>query len=558
MNNNTENKSKRLVVIGAVAAGTSAAAKARRNDESLEITVYERDSHISYSGCGLPYYIGGIVEDIATLTPRDPAFFASRSAIDIRIKHEVLSIDAEQKTVRVRNLTDNSEFTDHYDTLVLATGATAVRPPIPGIDLPHVFTLRTPNDALAIRKLIEERRPQNAVIIGSGFIGLEMVENLAHLGIDVTLVELLPQICPVLDPDMAPRLESYLVEQGIRVLPGHKTVEITAKAVKFENGASAAADLVIVATGIRPNTELARSIGVALGPTGAIAVNDRMQTNLPDIYACGDCAESFSIIDGEPIYRPLGSTANKQGRIVGDVITGGDLTHHGIAGTGIFRVFELNIGTTGLKLHEAEAKGYDVAFAHITKPAIPEYLNGREMVIKAITDRKTRKLLGVQIIGYEGVDKRLDVFVTAMTAGLTVPELAHIDLAYAPPFATTKDPVIYTGMVMSNVLERHHGLMPAEKLIQLLDTNPESVTVIDTRSAEQYEKGHVEGAINISQAVIRAQISQLDPAKTYVTYCNRGVTGNAVQNILLNSGFSKVYNLSGGYFQYLVTRKMIK
>ena len=543
--------SKRIVIIGAVAAGTSAAAKARRNDETAEIVIYEMDEHISYSGCGLPYYIGGRVADLKELTPRDPAFFKSKYKVDILIRHQVLSIDPKAKTLLVRNLSDQTEITDHYDTLIISTGASSIVPSIPGVDNPHVFTLRNPLSAKAIRQYIDERHPQTAAIIGSGFIGLEMVENLAAAGLKVAVIEMLPQICPFVDPDMAPHLHQYLEKQHVTVLPGSRAVSIGNASVRLDNGTEVPAELVIMAVGVRPNVALARSIGIEIGQTGAIAVNEKMQTSLPEIYACGDCAESFSIVDGRKLYRPLGSTANKMGRIAGDVVTGGSLSFRGIAGTGIFKVFDMSIAACGLNEAQARASGYDFVVSHNIKPDKPEYFGGQEMVIKAIADRKSEKLLGVQIIGYEGVDKRIDVFVTAMTAGLTVSDLFHLDLAYAPPFSTTKDPVMYTGMILDNALHRGRDIITAETLA---DISPDEIQVVDARVEKQYGAGHVDNAVSMPHETLREQMAALNKEKPVVTYCNKGTTGNAAQNILINQGFRKVYNLSGGHKQYKASK----
>ena len=550
-----QDKGKRIVIIGAVAAGTSAAAKARRNDETAEIIIYEMDEYISYSGCGLPYYIGGKVDQLETLTPRDPAFFKSKYNVDIKIRHQVLCIDSSAKVLNIRHLADGREFTDHYDVLIISTGATSIIPPIPGIDSPHVFTLRNPGDARSIRQFIDNQKPQTAAVIGSGFIGLEMVENLIHAGLNVTVIEKLPQVCPFVDPDIAPYLEQYLKKQKVQIITGHSAVSIGEKSVEIDNEVKIAADLVIMAVGVRPNVELARSAGVQLGVTGAIAVDIKMRTNLPDIYACGDCVEAYSIVDGKPIYRPLGSTANKMGRIAGDVITGGSLSFRGIAGTGIFKVFEMSVAACGLSEAQARTAGYDIVVSHNIKPDKPEYYGGREMVIKSIADRKNEKLLGVQIIGYEGVDKRIDVFVTAITAGLTASDLFHLDLAYAPPFSTTKDPVIYTGMILDNALNRGRELMTADTLREI---NPDMIQVIDARVTKQYETGHVDHALCMPHADLRERMKSLDKNRLVVTYCNKGTTGNAVQNILINHGFCKVYNLSGGNKQYQNSKKKIK
>ena len=544
--------SKRIVIIGAVAAGTSAAAKARRNDESAEIVLYEMDEHISYSGCGLPYYIGGKVADLKELTPRDPAFFRSKYHVDVKIRHQVLSVNPAAKTLQVRNLVDQTEFEDRYDILILSTGATSIVPPIPGVDQPHVFTLRNPVSARAIRQFIDQQHPKTAAIIGSGFIGLEMVENLASAGLQVTLVEKLPQICPFVDPDMAPYLHEYLEKKKVTILTNRAASGINGPLLKLDDGSEISADLVIMAVGVRPNVALARSMGVTIGESGAIAVNEQMQTNLPDVYSCGDCTESFSVVDGRKIYRPLGSTANKMGRIAGDVATGGSLSFRGIAGTGIFKVFEMSIAASGLSEAQARASGYDIVVNHNIKPDKPEYFGGREMVIKAIADRKSEKLLGVQIIGYEGVDKRIDVFVTAMTAGLSVSDLFHLDLAYAPPFSTTKDPVLYTGMILDNALHRGRDILTADALAAL---SPDEIQVVDARVEKQYGEAHVDNAVSMPHDVLRERMASLDKEKPVVTYCNKGTTGNAAQNILINHGFRKVYNLSGGHKQYQACKR---
>ncbi len=554
---------KRIVIIGAVAAGTSAAAKARRNDETAEIVLYDKDVFISYSGCGLPYYISGQVPDLDQLTPRDAAFFKKKYNVDVWTRHLVLAIDPQAKTLTVQNLADGGLFMDHYDTLVLATGASAIVPPIPGVTLPHVFNLRNPGDARAIRTFIDSKAPRTAAVIGSGFIGLEMVEALTQAGLEVTVIEKLPQVCPFVDPDMAPYIHDHLTRHQVAVRTGVAAASISGSTpdtlapatITLDDGSKIAADLVILAVGVRPNTALAQAAGIKFGPTGAIAVSLDMATNQPDIYACGDCAESFSIVDYQPLYRPLGSTANKTGHITGDVITGQPARHRGIAGTGIFRIFDLTVAATGLNEKTARQRDYDLVISHNIKPDKPDYFGGQEMVIKALADRRSEKLLGVQIIGPAGVDKRIDVFVTAMTAGLKVSDLFHLDLAYAPPYATTRDPVHYSGMILSNAIQRGRQQLTADELNARLATDPASIQVVDTRAAGQYDNGHVEQAINLPQEKLRDSLDQLDPAKPVVTYCNKGVTGNATQNILINRGFKCVYSLSGGYKQYKINRR---
>ena len=544
----------RIVIIGAVAAGTSAAAKARRNSEDAEIVVYEKDRFISYSGCGMPYFIGGVVERAEELTPRDPAFFKSKYNVDILTRHEVTAISPNAKSVAVKNLETGEVLHDHYDKLVIAMGARASVPPIPGADKAHVFTLRSIGDMLRIKAYIEETHPKTAAIIGTGFIGLEMCENLKALGIAVTLLEKLPQVTPGLDADMAAHVEAHIVKNGVSVLTNVSISEITEMGIALADGREIPADMVLVSTGVRPNSELAAAAGVELGVSGAIRVNTRMQTNIPDIYASGDCIEHFHVVTGKPVWRPLGSTANKTGRIAGDSMTGGDLEFRGVLGTGIFGVFGMTVAQTGLSEREARSEGYDVVVCHNIKPDKPEYMHGREMVIKGIADRETGRLLGAEIVGFEGVDKRLDVFVTAITFGAKVEDLFHLDLAYAPPFSTTKDPVMYTGMILDNAIHRGRPLMTAEALDQLAASG-EKFQLIDARSTAQYEKSHIDSAVSIPHARLRAAAETLDQEAPTIAYCNKGTTGNAAQNILLGKGFKRVYNLSGGEKQYRSTKK---
>ncbi len=543
----------KIVIIGAVAAGTSAAAKARRNNEAAEIKIFETDSDISYSACGLPYFIGEKVATREQLVPRNAAFFKSKYRVDILTGHQVLAIHPAVKTLEVKNLTSGAVFSETYDKLVIATGATPVLPPIRGIAKKNVFVLRNVKSAEAIKNFIKESNPPKAVVIGSGFIGLELIENLKAIGIEVSVVEAEDHLMKGLDQDVSVYLRDILRKHGIDMYLNDFVTELQGEAgvtrVVLRSGNVLETDLIIMATGVRPNVELAKNAGVELGSTGAIKINSRMETNLQAIYACGDCAESFSLITGKPLYRPLGSTANKMGRIAGDRITGGDLEFRGVLGTGIFKIFEATVAQTGLTENEARQAGYQVVVCHNIKPDKPEYFHGEEMLIKAVADRSTGKLLGVQIIGKSGVDKRIDVFATALTFGAKVQDLFHLDLAYAPPFSTTKDPVMYTGMILTNDIERGRRLMTPQELTAKINAG-EAINVIDTRVAEQYRQAHVDGAVNLPHEIIRDAMKGLAKDQLAVTYCNKGVTGNAAQNILINHGFKRVYNLSGGHRHY--------
>jgi len=539
----------RLIVIGAVAAGTSAAAKARRNTEDAEIIIYEKDKYISYSGCGMPYFLGGEVARAEDLTPRDPAFFKGKYNIDIFTRHEVLAVHPDTKTLDVRNLITGEKFTDQYDKLILATGARSIKPPISGADADNVFMLRNINDMLRIQAFITDKSPQSAVIVGTGFIGLELCENLTARGIRITMIEKLDQVSPGLDSDMAVYVEQRLKANKIEVLTSSEVTGIDGAEVLLSDGKKVGGELVILSVGVRPEVTLAVEAGLVIGGTGAILVDTYMQTSDADIYACGDCIEQFNIVTNKPVYRPLGSTANKTGHIAGDNVSGGSVEFRGILGTAIYQIFGLAVAMTGLSEKEAVKEGYDIEICHNIKPSKPEYMGGKELVIKAIADRKDGRILGVQIVGEDGVDKRIDVFVTAITFGARAEDLFHLDLAYAPPFSTTKDPVMYTGMILDNAIHKGRLLMRPAELAGLMKEG-RKVQLIDTRTASQYRKSHISGAGNIPHEKLRESVESLDSQAITVTYCNKGVTGNAAQNILLNRGFHEVYNLSGGNNTY--------
>ena len=557
----------KIVIVGSVAAGTSAAAKARRNTETAQITVYERDHDISYSGCGLPYFVGGEVADIDELTPRDPAWFKARYDVDVRTGHEVVGIDAEARTVTVLDLATGRRFVDPYDELVLATGVRAVVPPIPGVDATGVFSVRTPSDARAIRAWIEgsesRGRPvRHAVVVGAGYIGLEMAEQLVARGLMVTVVEALDHAMPRMDADMSARVDAELRKHGVDLRLGTLVVGIGSDddgvagvSVEGADGrpAHVDAELVIVAVGVRPSIDLAVQAGVRRGPTGAVAVDRRQRTSVEHVWAVGDVAESFHVITGEPVWVPLGSTANKMGRIAGDAMTGGPLEHRGILGTSIVRVFDLGVAQTGFTEEQARAAGYDVEVLHNIKPDRPEYLGGTPLAVKAVADRATGRLLGAQVIGASGADKRIDVLATAITYGADVADLFHLDLAYSPTYATTKDPVHYTGMALTNAIHGQAPLVtPAE--LDRRRADGERIQVVDVRSAKDRAKSAVPDSVHLPLAELRRRARELDPALPTVTYCNKGVTGNAGQNVLRNLGFADVANLSGGNQNYQLRR----
>jgi len=443
----------RIVIIGAVAAGTSAATAARRNDKNAEIVIYEKSKYISYAGCGMPYYISKVFDDLNELVPRSPEFFKNKQNIDILTEHEVLSINQVEKSLIVKNISSGEIIHDSYDKLVIATGASSAKPDLKGSDRKNVFTLRNIEDMNKIDDFIKTNAPKKAVIIGSGFIGLEMCESFKNLGMDVTIIAR-SSISKGLDKEMSSLIEEHLKEKGVNVFTGTVTNEITEFGVVLGNGSIVQADIVLLATGIVPNVELAKNMGVELGETGAIKVDRNMKTNLDNVYSCGDCIEAYNTITGKAMYRPLGSTANKTGTIAGNIITGVEDEFRGVLGTGIYRIFDLSVGQTGLSEEEATKQGFDVAVSVDTKENKPEYMGGKSITIKAVGDKKTGRILGAQIIGHEGVDKRLDVLASVITYKGKPEDLMHMDLSYSPPYSTARDPLYYTGAKLSAQLNK--------------------------------------------------------------------------------------------------------
>lgn len=549
----------RIVIIGAVAGGTSAAAKARRENETADIVVYEKDKHISYAGCGMPYYLGRQVAEEEELAPRDADYFKKKYNIDIFTEHEVIDLDTEKKEVMVINLKTKVTFSDRYDKLIIATGARSSIPPFKGREHANVFTLRTIKDMEDIESFIENKSPKTAAIIGTGFIGLEVAENLTRLGIKVTLIEKMPQVSPSLDSDMAILVQDELTKNGVRVLVNQNIQEITENGVVLEDDEFINGDLVLIATGVRPNVDLARSSGIEIGVTGAIAVNDRMETSVADIYAVGDCMEEYHALTGKPVYRPMGSTANKTGRIAGNNAAGGPvLTFKGVIGTAIYKVFNLAVAQTGLTEKELIKENIPYQVSFNIKPEKPEYLGGQEMVMKVIARKDNLQILGAEIIGVSGVDKRIDVLATAITFKATASDLAALDLAYAPPFSTAKDPIIYSGMILENSILFGRKQLSASEVDNLAENSSSDIVILDNRRPELFRAGHIPGAINVAQEDMRNYLQNLDKKATILTYCSKGVTANATQNILINHGFENVYSLNGGYSTFTNYRRINK
>ncbi len=537
----------KVVIIGSVAAGTSVGAKLRRSSEDIEIKIFDKDSDISYSSCGIPYYIGDEEIERDNLTPRDAKWFKGRFNIDISTNHEVMEIIKEKKEIVVKNLLTKDIIRETYDKLVLATGSIPKKLNIPSDNSLEIFKVKDIKDADRILKV--SKKSKKAIVIGGGYIGLEMVDNFVKLGLEVVLVEKSDRLSGNLDREMAKYVENHLKKKGIKIYLNSNIEKISEKKLYLEGGEGVEGDFIVSAIGVEANTFLGKMINIDTGINESYVVDENMETSISDIYAVGDCAQTYHRLTGEEVYIPLGSTANKMGRILGDRLTGGKLEFKGVLGTGIYKTLDLVVARTGLGEEKALSLGYEVEVIHNIKPNKSQYLaDSREMVIKGICEKESGRLLGAQIVGYEGVDKAIDTFVTAITYGGVAEDLFSLDLAYAPPFNTTKSPVAYTGMVLANGISGKNKILTSKELLK----NRDEYIVIDVRSNKQYLEGHIEGAINMPLKSIRERYNELDREKTYVVHCNKGVSGNAAQNILLNLGFEKVYNLSGGYKQYRV------
>ena len=542
----------KVIIIGGVAAGATAAARIRRLDEKAEIKVFERTGYISYANCGLPYYIGDVITDPAQLTLQTPESFFTRFRIDIKVHHEVTAIHPDSKTVSVRNLETGDEFTEAYDKLILAPGAKPAQPKLPGIGIDRLFTLRTVEDTFRIREYIRENRPESAVLAGGGFISLELAENLTELGMDVTIVQRPMQLMNPFDPEMAAFIHSQLRRHGVKLALGY-TVEGFEESgegvdVLLKDAKPLHADMVIMAIGVTPDTHLAEEAGLELGIRGSIVVNDRMETSVPDIYAAGDAVQVRHFVTGQDAVISLAGPANRQGRIIADNICGGDSRYTGSQGSSVIRIFEMTAAVTGINETGAKNAGID-ADSVILSPMnhAGYYPGGSLMTIKAVFEKETYRLLGAQIIGYEGVDKRIDVIATAIRSGMKATELKDLDLAYAPPYSSAKDPVNMVGFIIDNISKGILKQWHLEELQTIMDKN--DVTLLDTRTCEEYERGHIEGFRNIPVDELRDRLDEIDKGNPVYVICQSGLRSYIACRILEGSGF-EAYNFCGGFRLY--------
>ena len=542
----------RIVIVGGVAAGASAAAKARRCSEKAEIILYEKGDTISYANCGLPYYVGGIIKDRDELLISDPEFFLERFNIKAKTRHEVIDVNPEGKTVTVMDHGTSATMEQPYDKLILATGADPIIPPVDGIDLPFVFTLKTLADMDRVHGYLQTHEVRNAAIVGGGLIGVEMVENLAACGIKVTVVEFLPQILSFLDEEMAAVTAHHMENKGVTLHLGDKVTAIreneTGNRVETASGASLAADLVILSVGIRPNTKLAVKAGLKIGETGGVWVDAFMRTSDPDIYAAGDCIESQHLVTGRPALVPMGSAANKEGRAAGANCLGRKIVVKGFCGTVIVKAFDLAVGKTGLSEREAVREG----FAPVSTYVLAEhhagyYPDAKDIRIKIVTDNSNGRLLGAQVVGAAGVDKRIDVFATAIFNGMRTEDLVHLDLAYAPPYSSARDPVIVAGMLQQNRAVGDWLPVSPAALHEEMEKG-EKLTLVDVRTkAELRRLGRIAGAIHIPIDEFRERLHELCPTDNIVLYCAVGLRSYLGNRILAMHDFKSVRTLTGGF-----------
>ena len=542
----------KVVIIGGVAGGATAAARIRRLDEQAEIVVFERSGFISYANCGLPYYIGGTIEDENDLTLQTPESFWKRFRVRMNVNHEVTAINPDSKTVTVKNLENGIVFTESYDKLLLSPGAKPIKPNFNDVDSDKVFTLRTVEDTFKIKKYADEHHPKSAVVVGGGFIGIEVAENLRDLGIDVTLVEAAKQLMAPFDGDMASFIHAEIRKNGINLMLDTMVEGFADNDcgidVKLKNAPTLHTDMIVMAIGVTPETALAKNAELETGVKGSIVVNDRMETSIPDIYAVGDAVQIKNFVTDEYTLISLAGPANKQGRIAADNICGGDRHYNGGQGSSIIKIFDMTAASTGI--NEKAAKSLGIAADKVILSPMNHagyYPGGKLMTLKVIFEKDTYRLLGAQIVGFEGVDKRIDVLATAIRANMKAYDLTELELAYAPPYSSAKDPVNMAGYIIENI---KNGIVK-QWYYEEDETLPRdgSVTLLDTRTPMEYSSGHAEGFINIPVDELRERIDELDRSKPVYVICQSGLRSYIASRILMGNGFD-TYNFAGGFRFY--------
>ncbi len=546
----------KYVIIGGVAGGATTAARLRRIDEDAEIIMLEKGPHISYANCGLPYYIGGVIKDRNKLLVQTPESFNARFNIDVRIHCEVTAVNSDNKSVEVKKTQTGETYTETYDKLILSPGASPIKPPIPGINSPNIFTLRNVGDTDKIKAFVDDEKPRTAVVVGAGFIGLEMAENLHHIGVKVTVVEAASQVMNMMDSEIAAPLHQHFKEKNVGLFLEDAVKEFVPNGELTEVHLSSErvikADFVILSIGVRPDTFLAKSAGIKIGEAGGIWVDEYLQTSKEDIYAVGDAIEFPHPISEKPSLAFLAGPANKQGRILADnMVYGHKRKYQGSIGTAIAKVFDLTAGITGLTHRGLKALG----IKHESTIVIPGshagyYPGATQMVMKISFDPDNGKLLGGQIVGSEGVDKRLDLLATIIKNGGTIYDLQEIEHAYAPPFSSVKDPVNQIGFNAENIIR---GLFKPLSPFQFNNRNVKDSFVLDVRTAAEYSTGNIDGSFNINVDEIRNNLNKIPKGKKIMIYCGVGLRGYVASRILRQHGYDDVYNLSGGFKVYKQT-----
>jgi NADPH-dependent 2,4-dienoyl-CoA reductase/sulfur reductase-like enzyme/rhodanese-related sulfurtransferase len=544
----------KVVIVGGVAAGPKVASKVIRLMPNADVTIVEKGKLLSYAGCGLPYYVSGVVEEQTELmsTPigvvRDPVFFQKVKNVHVMNRTEATEIDRPGKRLRIKSLADGGAWLD-YDKLVLATGASPVVPPIDGLGLDNIFTLHGVHDAEGIKRVLAEQKARDVVIVGGGLIGVEVTEALVERGCRVTIVEMLPQILRMLDWEMASLVVGHMESRGVKVLTNTKVQRFEGdgevSSVVTDKGALPA-DMVIMAIGVRPNVKLAQEAGLEIGSTGAIKIDGCMRTSDSNIYAAGDCVESVNLVTGEPCYIPLGSTANKQGRVVAVNVCGGNDTFPGVLGSTVCKVFDHCVARTGLTEADARKVGYDVTVAMGPAPDKAHFMPGaKPLLLKLIIDSKTRRLIGAESVGPGAGDKRIDVAAMAITAGMTVDELANVDLCYAPPYASAMDNIITAANIARNKLDGHMIGVSSEQVYRMLDQK-EDFVFLDVRSQGEYDQVRLQGSTLIPLGALRNRLAELPNDKRIVTFCKISLRGYEAALILKAAGFNDVCVMDGG------------
>lgn len=540
----------KVVIVGGVAGGATTAARLRRNSETAEILLVERGGYISYANCGLPYYIGEVIKDRNNLFVVTRETFERNFHVQVRVQSEVTSIDGASKTVCITDLSTGKEYTETYDKLVLSPGAEPVKPPIPGIQDERIFTLRSVADTDTIKHFIDTRRPKRAVIVGAGFIGLEMAENFHQRGLQVVLVEMAQQVMNVVDYEIAAEVHQHLKTKHVEFYLNDGVASFAGSpeqlTVTLKSGRKIDTDFVLLSIGVRPDTKLAKAAGLQIGPTGGIKVNEYLQTSDPDIYAVGDAIECPNPITGKPTLTYLAGPANKQGRIVADnIIFGNQKAYRGAIGTAIAKVFDLTVASTGLAEKTLKAVGlpYQAVNIHSSSHA-GYYPNAKGLSIKITFHPESGKLYGAQIVGYEGVDKRIDLFATVLRHGGSVEELTEIEHAYAPPYSSAKDPVNMAGFVAENILK---GRSRHIQWHELLEKDLSTFFLLDVRTPEEYSLGTIEGAVNIPHYEVRERLAEIPRDRSIVVFCAAGLRAYLAERVLRENGYTDIYNLSGGY-----------